>query len=177
MNYKKHKNKLLLTAAAVTVIGAGILGGTAQVSAQTTPTEDRPMSALAQKIADKFGLEKAEVQAVFDESRAEMEVKFKADYEARLNQLVTDGKITEAQRQLIINKHNELKANRQAKMENLKNMTDEQRKAAMEAERQALQNWAEENNIDIHYLMFAHAKGPSKHGLLGERTHFFVTAP
>lgn len=157
----KHRT-LLLTAATVAVIGGTLLGST-NVFAQSATTDGGPMSPLVQKIADKFGLNKDEVQAVFDESRAEMETQRKAEYETRLTQLVTDGKITEAQKQLIIAKNAELEAGRKAAMDSMKSATDAERKDAMDAMRTSLESWAEDNDIDLQYLMMGHG-GPGGHG-------------
>lgn len=146
------KHKLLLTAAAVVVSGGTMLSST-QVFAQGSTTDTNPMSSLAQRVADKFGLNKEEVQAVFAESRTEMTTKRQTQYEDRLSQLVADGKITDAQKQLIIAKNNELEASRQSKRASSKDQTGDERKAAMESERAALEEWATQNGIDIQYLM------------------------
>ena len=69
-----------------------------------------------------------------------------------LAKLVADGKITEAQKQLIIAEMTALKA--KYNPENSKSLTDEQRKTQMQAERDELAAWAKANNIDEKYLMF-----------------------
>lgn len=152
------RNTFLLAAATVVVLGGTMLGA-GNVYAHGLDMGTGPNSNMAQKLADKFGLNKDEVQAVFDETRAQMEAERQVQYEARLAQLVTDGKITEAQKQLIIAKNKELEAGRQAKMESMKDATPEQRKAAMETERTALKTWATENGIELQYLMMGHGKG------------------
>lgn len=155
--------KILLTVAAISIIGVGLLTSKT-VFAQNIDNGQNPMSSLVAKIADKFGLKKEDVQAVFDQDRtehqaemektrvarqAEMETKF----EEQLSQDVTDKKITEAQKEFILAKRKELEANRQAKMESMKNLTDDERKTAMEKERAELETWAKENSIDLKYLM------------------------
>lgn len=172
--------KILLITLLITAIGVGLFT-TTRVLAQNTTDNQNPMSSLVQKIVDKFGLNKDEVQAVFDQDRterqaemeknrakreAEMETKFKTE----LDQDVKDGKITQAQADLILAKREELKTKRQSEMQNTQNMTEEERKANMETkktemdtERKALEEWAKTNNIDMKYLMMGFG-GRGGHG-------------
>lgn len=162
-----NKNKILLTAATVALLGGSLLTST-KAFAQDVTVEANPMPSLVQKISEKFGLNQDEVQAVFDESKAEMEANFQAEYKTRLTQLVSNGEITEEQKQLIIAKNTELQKNRKASMESMKDKTAEERKTAMEAERTALQDWATQNGIDLKYLMMGgHGKGPGRPGMRG----------
>ncbi len=140
-------NKRMMVVGIVTVLGAGILF-TNLVSAQGSDTQNH-MSSLVQKISDKFGLNKDEVQAVFDEQHDEMRKVMVAKHQERLDQLVKDGKITEAQKTLIQNKMEELQAER----ESLKDLTPEERKTKIDAARVELESWAKENGIDLQYLM------------------------
>jgi putative NADH-flavin reductase len=154
------QKKILLTVAVTVISGSALM--TTQVYAQTTPDESRPMSQLVQKLADKFGLNKDEVQAVFDQTHQEMMATRQAKEEERLTQLVTDGKLTEEQKQLIIAKRKELQAEAQSKMESLKDKTPEERRTAMKEHREALEAWAKEHNIELKYLMPAHGPGKGR---------------
>lgn len=145
------KKKTILTAAFVAVLGTGFLTG-ATAFAQDAKS-DAPMSSLVQKIADKFGLKEADVQAVFDQEKKEHQAKMQQKNEERLSQLVKDGKITDAQKQLILAKSKELVTNRQKNKEKMKNMTADELKATMQSERKALEDWASQNGIDPKYLM------------------------
>lgn len=160
------KNKLFL-AATVAIMSGSVLASTQAFAASNATDESVPMSSLAQRIAEKFGLDQAEVQVVFDQEREAMHAKMQADYEERLTQLVSEGKLTEQQKQLILSKHAELQANRQSVIEGMKDKTDEERKVAMNTERQELTDWAKENGIDVQYLMFKHGRG---HGRPGDHT-------
>jgi hypothetical protein len=154
---KNIKQKVVLSALVATIAGAAVFG------TQTALAQDseNPHAMLVQKIAQKFGLQESEVQAVFDEEHAAMKVRMHARYEERLNQLVSEGKITEAQKQLIMQKHEELKANHETEFEALKDKTPEERRAFMEQKKQELDTWAQENGIDPEYLMFhIKIKGP-----------------
>jgi hypothetical protein len=99
-------------------------------------------STLLDKIIEKFGLNKTEVEQVVNEYRGERRQQMQAQYEQRLNQAVTDGKITAEQKQLIMNKHNELQSQWDSE-----NQQRQQHHEEMEA-------WAEENNIDLSALGF-----------------------
>ena len=114
-------NKLLLIILAVSLLGVGLLTSTT-VLAQTTTDNQNQMSSLVSKLAEKFGLNQGEVQAVFDQERSQRHAQMETLFEQQLTQDVKDGKITEAQKQLII------------------------------AKRQELQAWASQNNIDLRYL-------------------------
>ena len=128
-------------------MGAGFLS-TQSVFADDTNRQET----LVTKIAEKFKLNKTDVQAVFDANRSERRASMEAKYEERLTQLVTDKKITEAQKSLLLAKHEELEAAHKAQMANNANLTPEQRKAQRETERKSLEEWAKANNVDIQYL-------------------------
>ena len=155
--------KAIVTAIAVTVIGAGTLTASSAFAQTQTPDQD-PMNSLVQKISDKFGLNKEEVQAVFDESHRERHAGMQADFEAQLSQNVTDGKITEAQKQLILKKRQEMEADRQSNKDVFKDLSRDERKAKMNEKKADLDAWATENGIDSMYLM---PRGGGGHGMGG----------
>lgn len=166
--------KTILTAAAVSVLGAGILtASTAFAQTESTATTQDPMNSLVQKIADKFNLNKTEVQAVFDEVHDERHAAMKADMEEKLSQYVTDGKITEAQKQLILQKHKEMQSERKANKDEFKNLSSDERKTQMDAKRTELETWAKENGIDLQYVMPHGGKGVFmiRHGDSGPGGH------
>ncbi len=142
------KNKLILTIATL-VLGAAAVFGITHVYAQSpAPT----IPSIIQKLADRFGLNVSDVKAVFDADKQERKAAMQTKFETQLTQDVTDGKITAAQKQLILDKRKELEANRQTNFANLQNLTPDQRKAAFTARRQDLEAWAKQNNIDLKYL-------------------------
>lgn len=148
--------KILLTGLTVAILGAGVLTST-QVFAQTS---NDTTSSIVQKIADKFGLNKSDVQAVFDQEKSDREASMEAKFESQLDQDVKDGKLTDAQKQLIISKRKELESTRQTQMQSMQGKSQDEIKAAMEAnkatmesERKSLEDWATKNGIDIKYLM------------------------
>jgi hypothetical protein len=150
------KKNIIVSAAVLTIIaGATLLATKPSFAAEGT----NPEQSLVQKLASKFGLKQEEVQSVFDEHHKEMKAEMETKKEERLSQLVKDGKITEAQKQLIINKQKELQAKHEAEFQSMKDKTPEERKAAMEKNKQELEDWAKQNNIDIQYLGMFHMRG------------------
>lgn len=142
--------KILLTAVAVTILGGGAFAAT-NAFAQT-PTDQNPVNSLVQEIADKFHLNKNDVQTVFDQHRQEVQAHMESNYVTYLNNLVKNGKITDTQKQLILTKHNELLSQFQSERGNVKNMTPAERKAQFQKTKQDIQFWAQQNNIDPKYL-------------------------
>lgn len=108
---------------------------------------------LIQRIVQKFGLKTADVQAVFDTVRSEHQDEMQQKMTERLETLVKQGKITEAQKKLIVAKHAELQAQREKEMESMKDLTPEERRSKMDAHRAELESWAKQNNIDIQYVI------------------------
>lgn len=149
--------KLLLVLGAITIIGVVVLGSS-QAFAQESTTQN-PVSSLVQKIADKFGLNKDDVQAVFSEHKNGVNANHSVRQEDRLSKLVSEGKITEAQKTLIINKQKELTEKRAANKDSLKDLSKEEIRSKMEAERAELEKWATDNGIDIKYLMMGPGRG------------------
>ncbi len=149
------KTKILLPAIAIVLTGVAAFGSIGAF-AQTTQTD--PHTSIIQKLVTKFGLKEDEVKAVFDEERTERQKEMQTRMAEKLTQAVTDGKITEAQKQLIIAKQAELEKQREANREAMQNLTNEERKAKMQSHKAELEAWAKENNIDMQYL-FGGMKG------------------
>ncbi len=160
------QKKTLLTVAAVAIVGTTLFTATQAFAQTTTPSSD-PMTSLVEKLSTKFGLNKDEVQAVFTEERQAHQAERQAQEEARLTQLVSEGKITEAQKQLIISKRQELMNQHQSEHESMQRMTADERRAAMEAHKQALEDWAAQNGIDPEYIhpFKMKMKGRGMHGM------------
>lgn len=147
---KKH---LLVMTFAVTLV----LLGTYTVS-RAYAADQTAQDTLVSRIAEKFSLNKADVQAVFDQFHSERQTAKEAKYEEYLSGLVKNGKITEAQKTLLIAKRQELLAKAQTDRSQFQNLTPEQRKAQRKAELKALQDWGTQNHIDLKYLFHAGGK-------------------
>lgn len=153
--------KTLLAIAGIAILGSAVLGSSGAF-AQTTTESQNPVNSLVQKLATKFNLNQNEVQAVFDEAHLERNAQRKTQVESQLAQWVSEGKITEAQKQLILQKTQELQAEHES---NRGNLTREQHSAQKAAKHAELQSWAEQNGIDTQYLMLISGKGFGKHSM------------
>lgn len=130
---------------------AGVIASYGIAKADNTSTG--PYATLIQKIAEKFGLNQTEVQAVFDEARgeqmAQMQEQNRERFQEQLDNMVENGKITSAQEASILAKHEEA----QTQMQAMQGLTAEERKTAMEALREEMKTWAETNGIDMPFMM------------------------
>lgn len=123
-------NKQLVIASMVMAIGVSSIAGLGLVGAASNTNNDD----LVSRIAKKFNLKESDVRSVFDQQRNEKQAEHQAEVSARLQKLVDNGKITAQQKTLIENKQKELRA-------------------AMDKEREELKAWAENNNIELRYVM------------------------
>jgi hypothetical protein len=155
--------KKLMIVATVATIGVGALGvGVANAAASTSGTTG---TSIVDKIAAKFGLKKADVQAVFDQDHADHEATELTDLQTKLKTAVTDGKLTQAQSDAIVTEFKSLESSRHANRSKMSTMTDAERKAAMDAERTTFDTWVSTNNIPQEYVLLLHGGhgGPGEH--------------
>lgn len=151
--------KSLIAASVAAAIGtAGLVGVTAANAATTTSTTN-PMSSLVEALASKFNLNKTDVQAVFDAQRTKMEAERETQVKADVAQLVTDGKITQAQADKINAKRAELQKEREANKDAASTKTREEMKTEMDAKRAELEKWATDNGISTDYLRYVMGGG------------------
>jgi len=141
------RKTIILSGLALAIVAAGMFG-VSRVAAQGSNNS----STLVQKIAEKFNLKTADVQAVFDQNRQEHHEQMETRYLEQLDQYVKDGKITEAQKQLIITKHKEIVNQMQTTIATLQDKTPEERRAAFQQQRTDLESWATKNGIDSQYI-------------------------
>src|SRR5688500_3501198 len=93
------KRKIFFPVLAIAIIGMALTGANF-VSAQ----DINGQTSLITKIAQKFNLNEADVKAVFEEEKTARHAAMKAQMEEKLNQAIKDGKITEVQKQAILEK-------------------------------------------------------------------------
>ncbi len=108
---------------------------------------------VVQRIAQKFGLQKSSVQSVFDDIRKERQAEMQKQLEERLTQAVKDGKLTDAQKNLILAKHKDMQANREKNREAWMKMTPEERRNERQKTRAEFEAWAKTNNIPPEWVM------------------------
>lgn len=163
-----------MIAATAFVLGATALGGGIVAYAADMPDDDKnPMSELVTTIAEKFGLNKDEVQTVVDDvmeaKREEMETKHQEMFQERLAKAITDGKLTQAQADVISKKSEEMKSQMEQNWEDHKDLTPEERKTQMETRRAELEKWAEDNGLTKDQLQYLGGGRGFKGGFGGER--------
>jgi hypothetical protein len=145
------------------MLGVGILNLQA-VYAQS----DTTYPTIVERLAEKFNLNKDEVQEVFLEMRDEHKANMMARWSEKLDSAIAAGDITESQKEAILDKHEEM----EAKLESLKDLSPEDRHTQMQAVHEELRNWAEEQGIKVPFFMFK-VHGPHdggvKHDMLFER--------
>jgi hypothetical protein len=126
----------MLALGALTIVA---LGGTSIASAHSGSSSDT----LVDRLATKFNLNKDEVKAVFDEERQARQDEMNAEISKELQEAVDAGKITSEQKSLIENKYKELQS-------------------AREESKNAIEQWASDNNIEVKYLMLGSRPGNSE---------------
>lgn len=137
------KKAIIILTLAFVLLGA-VGFGTAQVLA----TDEGKYPPIVQKLVERFGLNEAEVKAVFDEERTERQQQMQTRFEERLDQAVSDGKINQEQKQAILAKKAEMQENRGE----LKDLSFQERKQKMEEHRGEMRAWVEANGIDLNSM-------------------------
>ena len=134
---------LLLTGA----LAVGTIGIT-RANAEDTTT----YLPIVERLAERFGLNIDEVETVFEEERAEHHAEMLQSFEDRLTEAVTNGKITEVQKQAILEKHEEMAA----KMEELRsqNLSGNEMHKQMRAFHEEFKSWAEDQGIEFPFMIF-----------------------
>ena len=138
--------RLLIT---LLILGTVIALGTYGVSSLRAG-EDQAVNPIVSRLAETFNLKESDVEAVFDSVHDERLQQMKEAREKRLNEAVEDGVITEAQKNALIAKWDELQQKH-------------------EQERQELQEWFKDQGIDptklAPYGGFGHHGGFHKMGM------------
>lgn len=152
MNIKRNT-----MAALAFMIVAGSLVLPSYVSAAETAEENHKslFDGLVQMISQKFNLDKGKVETVVTEyqtqHRQQMQKTMQQEQSERLSQLVTDGKITEEQKQAIIKKREELRNKYQP--DGMMDLSPEERRTKMQEMQTEWQSWAQSQGIDTSVMM------------------------
>lgn len=148
---------------AASIIAAGTVGlaGAALVGAESASGNGH-MQDLVTAIASKFSLKEADVQAVVDGQRTQMQAERSQEIKDQVAQLVTDGKLTQAQADKINAKRTELEQEREANRTADQDKTVAERQANRETHQAEIDKWMSDNGIDDDYeylLMGGRGKG------------------
>ena len=157
--------KQLIVAGLATAVGVTGLTGAGIANAATT-TDQGSGSSLVEAIAHKFNLKASDVQSVFDEQRDKREAAREAEVAKQLAQLVSEGKLTQAQADKLLAKRAEIEKERETMHSEMSGKTHDEMKATMDEKRAELEQWATDNNIDMDYLRYV-VRGHHGHGGLG----------
>lgn len=125
---------------------------------------------IVQKLAEKFGLDEDAVMEVFEETYAERQAMALTHFEDRLNNALAEGKITESQKQAIMDKHEEV----QARMFDIRSQSTskEQMHEQMADLRNEVTQWAESEGIDIPFFGLERGFGKNMGHARGQRMMF-----
>lgn len=146
--------RTVLVGAVVAATAVGAVSGAGIASAATSSSTGE--SSIVDKIASKFNLKKADVQAVFDENREARQAEREANQKQRLADAVTAGKLTQAQADHVTSALNEIKTLRGTTApKDLSQDVRDQIKDKMDT----LHDWAKDNNIDIKDVMGGNGGG------------------
>ncbi len=104
------------------IASVGYFGGNYVLAGDTNPMHE----SLVTKIAQKFNLKEADVEAVFEAVRDERRDEMKSQRSERLTQAVSDGVITEAQKVTLLAKMEEHIGERQANRAEMQNWYKDQ---------------------------------------------------
>lgn len=138
-------NQKVLIAVPVALLALGAIS--TQVFAQTNTGRQN----LVQQLSLKLGISEDKVQAAFNEIQSDRQAEMQKAYEDKLTQLVTDGKVTQDQKQKILAKHKEIVDSKNNS--DWQNLTPSERRLKMDQQRLDLEKWASDNGIDLSYVM------------------------
>lgn len=135
--------KSVIAAAVVATLGMGAFGVTSAFAASDSGEDHGPMQYLVTAIAEKFNLDEAEVREVFEEHRDAIKERHQENVADHLAKAVEDGKLTQAQADAIA----ENMKTQHEFFESVKDMSNEDRQAALKENAESQKEWAEENDI------------------------------
>ncbi len=151
------KSKIVIPTLILGSAGA-ILLSTSKISAQQDLSLNGSET-LVQRLASKFNLNNDEVQATVDEYRAERQAErqaqIQAHFESKLQELIDEGSLTQDQANLLRQRQEQMRAEREAEKDAWQNMSPEEKQAAkqehrneMQSKRAECETWAQDNGID-----------------------------
>lgn len=144
-------NTKFLTYAVVPALVLTFAGSVLSASAAPTDaSRPSPMAGFVTAIAQKFNLSATDVQKVIDDQHSVMRASHAQVFADRLARAVSDGKLTQAQANLINAKKAELEAFRVSLM----GKTQAEKQEAMKAHFDSLKKWATDNKIPSGFAFF-----------------------
>jgi hypothetical protein len=152
--YMITKQKVFSFFAAMVLVLTPVVAAVPAYAATTTPVHQNFFQGLVQFIAQKFGLDKGEVQSAVDDFRTQHKEQVQSQLQTRenthLDTLVSQGKITASQKQQILDEQAKLRS--EYDPSTFKNLTPDQRKQKFQQEQAEIQAWSKSTGIDAKYL-------------------------
>lgn len=162
---KKSIKIALILITSLTLFSIGGVACVGEINAQANEEAGDEYPLLVERLAERFNLDPDEIIDFFDELKEEKRADAEERFEDRLDELVEDEKITEDQKEAILDKKEELKTFK----EGLEDMTISEAREAMKEIHEELKDWAEENDLDLKN--FFPRKGAHSFGLKGFKHH------
>ena len=147
---KLNKKNLILPIAILATAGVISLGA---VSANAYFGGGQHHDDMVKELAVKLGVDESKVSAIFEEMHQEHQQEMEDLLNERLDAAVSQGKITDAQKASILEKHDALEKKHDANRESFQSMTPEQRRESRQADHDEMEAWAETQGIDLEYFM------------------------
>jgi hypothetical protein len=117
----------------IVVLGLSVLAGGFLVKQARADDLNYGRGRMIEQLSERFNLNEDEVNQAVDEFRQERQNEMQARHEERLQEAVEDGVITEEQKQALLNKHEEMRQEREKKWAEMR-------------------DWMEESGIDFQAL-------------------------
>lgn len=155
-------SKSMLAAGAVTTVAVASLAGIGTASAHQGNNGNG--DSIVDRLSTTFGLNREEVQTVFDEQKSERQEMRRENREKNLQGLVDSGVISEDQKNALDAKNEE----RKAAMKELKSqdLTKEEMRTQMNELRSEFKAWASEQGINLDNI---HPEGHEKGDRMNKR--------
>jgi len=112
---------------------------------------------LIEKLAERFDIDKDEIMDFMEELKEEKRTEMEKRFEESLDELVEEGEITVAQKEIILEKREEIRAFN----EGIGDMKVDEAREAQREMKEEFEDWAEENDIELKYLF---TKAANKQG-------------
>lgn len=133
---------LITSLTLISILGIGCVG---EINAQAKEDTESEYLPIVERFAERFDLDPDEIVEFLDELKEEKIAEKEEKFEERLDELVEEEKITDEQKQAILDKKEELKTFK----EGIEDMTIAEAREAIKAMHGELKDWAEENDLEL----------------------------
>ncbi|MCA9302105.1 hypothetical protein H6802_03765 [Candidatus Nomurabacteria bacterium] len=135
-------NKSFLAVGVLSLAGFSMLAAPSILKVNAD-TQDLPP--MMQQVADRFGISTDDLRSYLDELRANHREQVKEEVEAKLEDAVASGMLSQEQKNALVQKQEQFRAEMQ-------DLSIEERHAKTAAHREEMQEWAETNGVDLSEL-------------------------